>query len=119
MLLCLTGSFTNLVKLSRFPFGSRAGSQIRSTTRLQSIWRTNFTPFVSCVSVLVSESEAIKVNEHTIENMMRRSKLFEPPRFMTVNQALEQLEKCEERNQQRGNRRELTPLCTKQSCPRL
>eukprot|EP00960_Hanusia_phi_P051670 760944-Hanusia_phi.AAC.3 len=34
----------------------------------------------------------IKVKEQSEENLMRGRKIFEPPRFMTVNQALEQLE---------------------------
>lgn len=33
----------------------------------------------------------IKVKEQTIENMMRNKPVFEPPRFMTVNQAVSQL----------------------------
>ncbi|OLQ17530.1 diphthine synthase [Cryptosporidium hominis] len=33
----------------------------------------------------------IKVKEQTIENMMRNRPIFEPPRFMTVNQAISQL----------------------------
>ncbi|KAF3834587.1 hypothetical protein F7725_027145 [Dissostichus mawsoni] len=33
----------------------------------------------------------IKVKEQSIENMMRGKKIFEPPRFMTVGQAADQL----------------------------
>ncbi|KAG8555977.1 hypothetical protein GDO81_017885 [Engystomops pustulosus] len=33
----------------------------------------------------------IKVKEQSIENLMRGKKIFEPPRYMTVNQAAEQL----------------------------
>ena len=33
----------------------------------------------------------IKVKEQSEENMARGRKIYEPPRFMTVNQALEQL----------------------------
>ncbi|KAJ1609934.1 diphthine synthase and diphthamide biosynthesis methyltransferase [Cryptosporidium canis] len=33
----------------------------------------------------------IKVKEQTIENMMKNRPIFEPPRFMTVNQAISQL----------------------------
>lgn len=33
----------------------------------------------------------IKVKEQTVENMMRGRKIYEPPRFMTVSQALTQL----------------------------
>jgi len=33
----------------------------------------------------------IKVKEQTIENLMKGNKKFEPPRFMTVSQAAQQL----------------------------
>eukprot|EP01112_Ceratiomyxa_fruticulosa_P007180 TRINITY_DN1852_c0_g1_i2.p2 TRINITY_DN1852_c0_g1~~TRINITY_DN1852_c0_g1_i2.p2 ORF type:complete len:120 (-),score=25.65 TRINITY_DN1852_c0_g1_i2:29-388(-) len=33
----------------------------------------------------------IKVKEQSIENMLRGKKVYEPPRFMTVNQCIEQL----------------------------
>eukprot|EP00929_Paragymnodinium_shiwhaense_P048248 TRINITY_DN24418_c0_g1_i1.p1 TRINITY_DN24418_c0_g1~~TRINITY_DN24418_c0_g1_i1.p1 ORF type:complete len:270 (-),score=72.95 TRINITY_DN24418_c0_g1_i1:374-1183(-) len=33
----------------------------------------------------------IKVKEQSVENMLKGKKIYEPPRFMTVNQALEQL----------------------------
>lgn len=42
----------------------------------------------------------IKVKEQTIENMMRGRKIFEPPRFMTVAQALAQLMDIEKEQQQ-------------------
>jgi diphthine synthase len=42
----------------------------------------------------------IKVKEQSIENLMRGRKIFEPPRFMTVNQALEQLQQIEDEKQQ-------------------
>lgn len=38
----------------------------------------------------------IKVKERTIENIMKNKHIFEPPKFMTVNQAIEQLFYCEE-----------------------
>ncbi|KAF2070293.1 hypothetical protein CYY_008385 [Polysphondylium violaceum] len=38
----------------------------------------------------------IKVKEQTIENMLRGRKIYEPPRFMTVNQCIEQLLEIEE-----------------------
>jgi len=38
----------------------------------------------------------IKVKEQTVENLMRGRKVYEPPRFMTVGQALEQLMEIEE-----------------------
>lgn len=37
----------------------------------------------------------IKVKEQTVENMMRGRKVYEPPRFMTVAQALDQLMEVE------------------------
>jgi len=42
----------------------------------------------------------IKVKEQTVENLMRGRKIYEPPRFMTVAQALEQLMEAEEDRQQ-------------------
>ncbi|KAI8865331.1 Diphthine synthase, partial [Ramicandelaber brevisporus] len=33
----------------------------------------------------------IKVKEQTVENMMRGNKIYEPPRYMTVNQAVAQM----------------------------
>lgn len=38
----------------------------------------------------------IKVKEISEENLVRGKKIYEPPRFMTVNTALEQLLECEE-----------------------
>ncbi|KMZ93385.1 diphthine synthase [Plasmodium vivax Mauritania I] len=38
----------------------------------------------------------IKVKERTIENMMKNKNIYEPSRFMTVNEAIEQLLYCEE-----------------------
>lgn len=42
----------------------------------------------------------IKVKEQTIENLMRGNKIFEPPRFMTVNQCCEQLLLVEEKRKE-------------------
>ena len=39
----------------------------------------------------------IKVAERTVENMMRNRKIFEPPRFMTVSQACDQLLKIKDK----------------------
>eukprot|EP01134_Creolimax_fragrantissima_P005559 CFRG5559T1 len=38
----------------------------------------------------------IKVKEQTLENIMKRNNKFEPPRYMTVNQCIEQLMEVEE-----------------------
>lgn len=43
----------------------------------------------------------IKVAERTVENMMRNRKIFEPPRFMSVSQAVEQLLKIAENRTER------------------
>lgn len=37
----------------------------------------------------------IKTREQSIENLMKRNKIYEPPRFMTVNRGIEQLLECE------------------------
>ncbi|KAJ3054677.1 diphthine synthase [Rhizophlyctis rosea] len=42
----------------------------------------------------------IKVKEQSIENMARGRKIYEPPRYMTVNQAVEQLIDIEETRQE-------------------
>lgn len=44
----------------------------------------------------------IKMKEQTIENLMKGRKLFEPPRFMTVKQASEQLLEIVENKRQEG-----------------
>ncbi|KAJ1813015.1 diphthine synthase [Coemansia sp. RSA 2599] len=44
----------------------------------------------------------IKVREQSIENMMRNRPIYEPPRFMTVNQAVEQLLEVEEKRQEKA-----------------
>ncbi|KAF3834613.1 hypothetical protein F7725_027171 [Dissostichus mawsoni] len=44
----------------------------------------------------------IKVKEQSIENMMRGKKIFEPPRFMTVGQAADQLIQIIKRRGRRG-----------------
>lgn len=44
----------------------------------------------------------IKVKEQSIENMVRGRKIYEPPRYMTVNQCIEQLLEVEERRQEKG-----------------
>eukprot|EP01027_Heterolobosea_sp_BB2_P012608 GEZU01018253.1.p1 GENE.GEZU01018253.1~~GEZU01018253.1.p1 ORF type:complete len:299 (+),score=78.92 GEZU01018253.1:45-899(+) len=42
----------------------------------------------------------IKVKEQSIENMMRGRKIYEPPRYMTVNQAIEQLIEIEDKRKE-------------------
>lgn len=41
----------------------------------------------------------IKTREQTVENMMKGNNVFEPPRFMTINQAIDQLLECEQEKQ--------------------
>lgn len=41
----------------------------------------------------------IKVKEQSIENLMKGNKIYEPPRYMTVNQCCEQLMEVEEKRQ--------------------
>ncbi|KAJ3438083.1 diphthine synthase [Anaeramoeba flamelloides] len=43
----------------------------------------------------------IKVKEQSIENLLKRRKIYEPPRYMTVNQAIEQLFEVEEKKQKK------------------
>ncbi|CRG99642.1 diphthine synthase, putative [Plasmodium relictum] len=38
----------------------------------------------------------IKVKERTIENIMKNRNIYEPPRYMTINEAIEQLLYCED-----------------------
>ncbi|XP_034314046.2 diphthine methyl ester synthase [Magallana gigas] len=45
----------------------------------------------------------IKMKEQTIENLMKGRKIFEPPRFMTVKQASEQLLEIVENKRQEGD----------------
>ncbi|CAG5862669.1 unnamed protein product [Menidia menidia] len=44
----------------------------------------------------------IKVKEQSIENMMRGKKIYEPPRFMTVSQAADQLIQIVHRRREEG-----------------
>ncbi|KAJ1962438.1 diphthine synthase, partial [Dispira parvispora] len=43
----------------------------------------------------------IKVKEQSLENMARGRKIFEPPRYMTVNQAVDQLLEIEDTRQEK------------------
>jgi len=42
----------------------------------------------------------IKMKEQSIENLLRGKKIYEPPRFLTVNQCIEQLLEVEEKKKQ-------------------
>ncbi|CAG8528111.1 4666_t:CDS:2 [Diversispora eburnea] len=44
----------------------------------------------------IKENKNIKVKEQSNENLARGRKIYEPPRFMTVNQAIQQLLEIEE-----------------------
>uniref|UniRef100_G1KBI4 diphthine methyl ester synthase n=1 Tax=Anolis carolinensis TaxID=28377 RepID=G1KBI4_ANOCA len=50
----------------------------------------------------------IKVKEQSVENLMRGKKIYEPPRYMTVNQAAEQLLAVVQNRQQQGEEPEVT-----------
>ncbi|KAM3875962.1 diphthine methyl ester synthase [Diretmus argenteus] len=50
----------------------------------------------------------IKVKEQSIENLMRGNKIYEPPRFMTVNQAADQLLEIIQRRREEGEELGLT-----------
>lgn len=50
----------------------------------------------------------IKVKEQTLENLMRGKKIFEPPRFMSVNEAAEQLLEIIENRRGKGEELALT-----------
>ncbi|KAI8908957.1 tetrapyrrole methylase [Gorgonomyces haynaldii] len=43
----------------------------------------------------------IKVKEQSFENMARGRKIYEPPRYMTINQAVEQLLEIEDKRQEK------------------
>ncbi|RUP48190.1 diphthine synthase [Jimgerdemannia flammicorona] len=57
----------------------------------------------------------IKVKEQSIENMARNRKIYEPPRYMTVNQAVEQLLEIEENRQEKA----YTPETLAIGCARI
>ncbi|KAM6921419.1 diphthine methyl ester synthase [Xenentodon cancila] len=44
----------------------------------------------------------IKVKEQSVENMMRGKKIYEPPRFMTVSQAADQMIQIIQRRREEG-----------------
>ncbi|KAJ2441204.1 diphthine synthase [Coemansia sp. RSA 2424] len=44
----------------------------------------------------------IKVREQSMENMLRNRPIYEPPRYMTVNEAIEQLLEVEEKRQEKA-----------------
>lgn len=52
----------------------------------------------------------IKVKEQTVENMMRGRKIYEPPRYMTINQAIAQLLEIEANRKEGGMRQRLAFL---------
>uniref|UniRef100_A0A8C6KXH9 diphthine methyl ester synthase n=2 Tax=Nothobranchius furzeri TaxID=105023 RepID=A0A8C6KXH9_NOTFU len=59
---------------------------------------------VGCCGLQVSSCLRwnIKVKEQSIENMMRGKKIYEPPRFMTVSQAADQLIQIIHRRREEG-----------------
>ncbi|XP_029488017.1 diphthine methyl ester synthase isoform X1 [Oncorhynchus nerka] len=56
-----------------------------------------------CLLALLFLSSDIKVKEQSMENLMRGRKIYEPPRFMTVSQAAEQLLEIVQNRRERGD----------------
>ncbi|XP_020354213.1 diphthine methyl ester synthase isoform X1 [Oncorhynchus kisutch] len=56
-----------------------------------------------CLLALLFLSADIKVKEQSMENLMRGRKIYEPPRFMTVSQAAEQLLEIVQNRRERGD----------------
>ena len=46
----------------------------------------------------------IKVKEQSVENLLKGNKIFEPPRYMSVNQAIKQLLLVEEKRKDNGKK---------------
>lgn len=46
----------------------------------------------------------IKVKEQSVENLLKGNKIFEPPRYMSVNQAIKQLLLVEEKRKENGKK---------------
>jgi len=44
----------------------------------------------------------IKVKEQSVANLLKNRKIYEPPRFMTVNQCIEELLEAEDKNKLAG-----------------
>jgi hypothetical protein len=58
------------------------------------------------------------VKEQTPENLARDLKIYEPPRFMTVNEAIRQLLEIEDRRKEKGKHKQ-KQLILLPSCPSL
>ena len=50
----------------------------------------------------IDNFEDIKVKEQSIENMARGRKIYEPPRYMSVNEAVDELMEIEQLRQENG-----------------
>ena len=65
-------------------------------------WTESWKPASFCAKINANLSRGlhtlclldIKVREQTVENLMKGNKIFEPPRYMSVNQAASQLLEC-------------------------
>lgn len=44
----------------------------------------------------------IKMKEQTVENLLKGNKIFEPPRFLTINKCIEQMLEVEEKRNLNG-----------------
>ncbi|XP_062505255.1 diphthine methyl ester synthase-like isoform X2 [Corticium candelabrum] len=58
----------------------------------------------------------IKVKEQSIENMMKGRKVYEPPRYMTVSQAAEQLLTVLHQRQNKGQSQDVSALTEESIC---
>jgi diphthine methyl ester synthase len=69
------------------------------------LWTDTWTPDSSYPKIIANRRAGlhtlvlldIKVKEPTLESLARGKKLYEPPRFMTIAEAIDQLHVCEER----------------------
>ena len=89
-------------KLSQFHSGQIHGNLTVFLTKLKGIWKEDYILYVYWVRILLGQLGStrilsakkisdIKVKEQTVENMMKNKPIYEPPRFMTNQQAAEQL----------------------------
>lgn len=85
-------SFTTTAKQSPFVSSTILGVQTLSTLKSS---RTDIGVHTLCLL-------DIKVKEQSLENMARGRLIYEPPRYMTVNQCVEQLLEIEENREEGG-----------------
>lgn len=88
-----------MAKPSRWSFSQRHGDQIHSTIKSSRIQISDCIHFACLVSAFHLD---IKVKEQSIENMARGRLIYEPPRYMTINQAAKQLIEVERNRGEMG-----------------